>query len=156
HKEWNERERVARGPRIKRPPPTGLLARELAAQVGVTIRTIRYYVAQKLLPRPQLRGTQTRYSREHLLRLLAIQAMQRDGLRLPAIRAKLNACDAAALEQYAPKPTVAERSAAGTDAAVTLFAPAARTYASETWERIALLPGLELFVRADASPLVRQ
>src|SRR5687768_13922028 len=57
--------------RIKRPLPRGMSLSELAAQVGMTPRGVRYYFERKLLAPPEFRGTATRYGREHLLGILA-------------------------------------------------------------------------------------
>jgi len=119
---------------------------------GITARAIRFYISRGLLPPPEFRGNATRYGREHFLRLLAIRKFRReDRMGLEAIRRRLDSLDPAALEQFAPPaPAVAQTATAG------LVAPPAATYKRESWERLALLPGLELLVRADASPLVRR
>ena len=67
--------------RLKRPKPkTGWVMAELAALTGLRPRTIRYYVDHGVLERPEFRGTATRYQRTHLLRLLAIQRLRREGV----------------------------------------------------------------------------
>jgi DNA-binding transcriptional MerR regulator len=45
---------------------------QLAEAAGVTPRTIRYYTAEGLLPRPDARGQYALYSQDHLLRLQLI------------------------------------------------------------------------------------
>jgi DNA-binding transcriptional MerR regulator len=62
---------------------------ELASLADVTPRTIRYYVAQGLLPSPAAAGPATRYTESHLLRLRLIRRLQRDHLPLAEIRARL-------------------------------------------------------------------
>ena len=62
---------------------------DLARMADVTPRTIRYYVAQGLLPSPDAAGPATRYSDEHLARLRLIRRMQRDHLPLAEIRERL-------------------------------------------------------------------
>jgi DNA-binding transcriptional MerR regulator len=62
---------------------------DLARLADVTPRTIRYYVAQGLLPSPDAAGPATRYSDGHLARLRLIRRMQRDHLPLAEIREQL-------------------------------------------------------------------
>jgi len=62
---------------------------ELARLADVTPRTIRYYVAQGLLPAPEAAGPATRYGEGHLARLRLIKRLQRDHLPLAEIRIRL-------------------------------------------------------------------
>ena len=91
---------------------------DLARLADVTPRTIRYYVAQGLLPSPDGAGRAARYSEGHLARLRLIRRLQRDHLPLADIRARLErigdddvqaALDAAHQPEEGPTPT-------GTDA----------------------------------------
>jgi DNA-binding transcriptional MerR regulator len=80
----------------------GMTARQLAAKVGVNVRTVRFYTAERVLPAPEFRGAATRYGWMHLLRMAAIRHLQRDkGLSLPSIRRHLESVDAAELERLA-------------------------------------------------------
>jgi DNA-binding transcriptional MerR regulator len=90
---------------------------DLARLADVTPRTIRYYVAQGLLPSPDAAGPATRYTEGHLARLRLIRRLQRDHLPLAEIRVRLeqmgdDAIQAAldATDQPVPAPPV------GTDA----------------------------------------
>jgi DNA-binding transcriptional MerR regulator len=58
---------------------------ELAERSGTTVRTIRYYQSEGLLPAPERRGREARYGAAHLERLLLIAGLQERGLRLNAI-----------------------------------------------------------------------
>ncbi|MDW8246165.1 MAG: MerR family transcriptional regulator [Sandaracinaceae bacterium] len=58
---------------------------ELAQRVGISPRTIRYYIQRGLLPSPLFRGRDTRYSEAHLKRLLAIKRLQQSMWSLDAI-----------------------------------------------------------------------
>lgn len=69
-------------------PVTHSLA-DLARLADVTPRTIRYYVAQGLLPSPESAGPATRYGDGHLVRLRLIRRLQRDHLPLSEIRTRL-------------------------------------------------------------------
>ena len=139
-----------RGPRRRRPPPEGLSLAELAAQAGVTPRAVRYYLARGVLPPPEFRGSRTRYDHNHLARLFAILGMRKERLDLDAIRRRLTTLTTADLEAYLPPPTPPPTT---TTSFTPLLPP---TYASARWEHVTLLPGVELHVRADASPVVRK
>ena len=62
-----------------------LSVEEVAARTGVTVRTIRYYQSEGLLPTPTRQGREVRYGDEHLERLQLITRLQERGLRLQAI-----------------------------------------------------------------------
>jgi DNA-binding transcriptional MerR regulator len=62
---------------------------DLARLADVTPRTVRYYIAQGLLPSPEVAGPATRYGEQHLARLRLIRRLQRDHLPLAQIRARL-------------------------------------------------------------------
>ena len=61
---------------------------DLARLADVTPRTVRYYVAQGLLPSPDAAGPATRYGEGHLLRLRLIRHLQREHLPLAEIRTR--------------------------------------------------------------------
>jgi DNA-binding transcriptional MerR regulator len=62
---------------------------ELAAEAGVSPRTVRYYVQRGLLPAPPFKGPDTVYGEEHLRRLKAIRVLQARFLPLDAIQVEL-------------------------------------------------------------------
>ena len=62
-----------------------LTVNELAERSGASVRTIRYYQSEGLLPAPERRGREVRYGDEHVARLDAIAELQGRGLRLNAI-----------------------------------------------------------------------
>ena len=62
---------------------------DLARLSGVTPRTVRYYVAQGLLPSPEQAGPSTRYGEGHLARLRLIRRLQKEHLPLAEIRGRL-------------------------------------------------------------------
>lgn len=59
---------------------------ELASVSGVSSRTIRYYQAQNLLPRPAKRGRDAVYGAEHVERLTLIGELRDRGMSLQTIR----------------------------------------------------------------------
>jgi DNA-binding transcriptional MerR regulator len=58
---------------------------ELAHDVGVSSRNIRYYQTRGLLPPPKVEGRTGYYERSHIERLKLIQELQAEGLNLQAI-----------------------------------------------------------------------
>lgn len=74
---------------------------ELAAEAGVSPRTVRYYVQRGLLPAPEFRGKDTAYGREHLLRLLAVKQLQQAHMPLDEIQVRLAGASIADLERIA-------------------------------------------------------
>ena len=62
---------------------------ELANLVGVSRRTVRFYVQQGLLQPPLGVGRGKHYGPEHLVRLRAVKALQVQGLSLDAVRRKI-------------------------------------------------------------------
>src|SRR3954452_1538487 len=67
---------------------------QLAELAGVTPRTIRYYTAEGLLPRPDVRGQYALYGAEHLLRLQLIGQLKETYLPLGEIKARIENLDA--------------------------------------------------------------
>jgi DNA-binding transcriptional MerR regulator len=66
---------------------------QLAELAGVTPRTIRYYTAEGLLPRPDTRGQYALYGEEHLLRLQLIAQLKETYLPLGEIKARIEHLD---------------------------------------------------------------
>ena len=63
-----------------------LSVEELADAAGLTVRTVRFYQSEGLLPPPEREGRAARYSAAHLERLSLIGDLRDRGLRLTAIR----------------------------------------------------------------------
>jgi DNA-binding transcriptional MerR regulator len=95
---------------------------ELAELGGVSRRTVRYYVQEGLIPPPAGLGRGAHYRKEHLEALLRVKEMQERGLLLEEIRLALSG---------KTRP-VAAKSAL----------PVSRSH----WNRIEVLPGLEIHV----------
>lgn len=72
-------------------PERGMGIAEVAHRAGVTPRTIRYYVAEGLLPPAVGRGQRRAYGREHLDRLETIRQLKAAYLPLHEIRRRLDA-----------------------------------------------------------------
>lgn len=70
---------------------------ELADLAGVTPRTVRFYLAQGLLPTVGVSGPGAKYDDTHLARLRLIRRLQRDHQPLAEIRRQLESLDDAAI-----------------------------------------------------------
>ena len=146
-------------------PKTGWLIRELAQMTDVSVRTLRNYVTKGLLTPTEFRGTATRYQRREVLRLLAaMRARKETKLTLDEIKRKLDALAESELEAWLRKgPLPAPASAAlgivpepaprDVDAEADPIRALERWQPQlDTWQRIRLLPGLELMLGPTASP----
>jgi DNA-binding transcriptional MerR regulator len=71
-------------------PPARYTVDEVARRTGTTIRTIRWYQSEGLLPAPARSGRMAVYDDDHLARLEAIRDLQAHGLTLTAIRRLLD------------------------------------------------------------------
>ena len=58
---------------------------ELAARTGMTVRTVRFYASEGLLPAPERRGRVAYYDSRHRMRLDLIRTLQEHGYTLAAI-----------------------------------------------------------------------
>src|SRR4051812_43581775 len=64
---------------------TDLTVDELAARTGMTVRTVRFYASEGLLPAPRRRGRVAYYDAGHRMRLELIRTLQDHGYTLAAI-----------------------------------------------------------------------
>jgi DNA-binding transcriptional MerR regulator len=76
---------------MSEPGDLRLSIRDLSARTGVSIRTIRYYLAAGLLPSPGARGKSASYGEEHLLRLRLVRRLVDQRVPLTEIRDRLEA-----------------------------------------------------------------
>jgi Ca-activated chloride channel family protein len=150
---------------------------ELVRAAGVTPRTARYYLERRVLPAAVLRGIHTTYTDDHLLCLKAIRRLRTvERLHLEAIRHRLSASSPEQIRSLAgappldrpgvptvPIPPGVELSAPATQANPDLSAAGSREVSScqpgtggQVWERIELLPGLELHVKKESGALVQR
>lgn len=156
---------------------TDYTLQHLADLADVTPRTIRYYIAQGLLPSPGA-GAGARYGEHHLERLQLIKRLQRAHLPLAEIRAQLEGrgntagVDLAAgsesaagesavdyiqliLRPPAPRPAPMARAALAPMAPAPAGLPSPRHGPQpdrSQWDRISLSPDVELHIRR---PLTR-
>lgn len=147
---------------------------ELVHAAGITVRTARYYLERRVLPAPVMRGMHTTYTDEHLLWLKAIRRLRTvERLQLDAIRKRLSTSSVEEIRALVEAPSVersgvptmaippAEGSAPATQAnpdlsaGVTTRTPGEQVGSGgQMWERIELLPGLELHVKKASGALV--
>ncbi len=127
---------MPRAPAPPSPPVEGYTIDQIAHATGLTARTIRHWTARGLIEPPPFRAAATRYGGEHLARLRAIQQLREQNVRLDVIRARLDA----------PAAPVAP----------ALVRPPPPRYPLERWERIVLVPGVELHVNAAGGPMLRR
>lgn len=59
---------------------------ELAARTGMTVRTLRFYASEGLLPPPHRRGRVAYYDAGHRMRLDLVRTLQKHGYTLSAIQ----------------------------------------------------------------------
>jgi DNA-binding transcriptional MerR regulator len=78
---------------IHNPNQRRLSADELAALVGASRRTVRYYVQEGLLDPPIGETRAAYYTEKHLEQLQAIKSMTSEGLSLERIRQRLHGSD---------------------------------------------------------------
>lgn len=81
---------------------------ELARVTGVTPRTVRYYIAQGLLPGANETGPGAWYDEHHLARLRLIRELQRQHLPLAEIRQRLSGLEAVEVETLLEERQAAE------------------------------------------------
>ncbi|MCC6628064.1 MAG: MerR family transcriptional regulator [Chloroflexi bacterium] len=149
---------------------------EMASAVDVPVRTVRYYLAEGLLPGPGKRGKGALYSGAHVQRLRLIRRLVARHVPLSDIGTQLASLDdddvrrlLAQEERQATQLVAEAASSSPRDYVATLLrqadvvgdAPRARAAYSlaapvapqpprpETWQRWEVLPGLELLVRRD-------
>lgn len=78
---------------------------ELTDEAGVSVRTVRYYIAEGLLPPPITAGPRSYYTRAHLDRLRLIDRMKEGYLPLKEIRRRLTDLDDQEIHRLA-KPDI--------------------------------------------------
>ncbi len=66
---------------------------ELTQEAGVSVRTVRYYIAEGLLPPPDANGPRSFYTQGHLDRLRLIDRLKASYLPLKEIRRRLSTLD---------------------------------------------------------------
>ncbi len=143
---------------------------ELAERAGVSLRTVRYYVSEGLLPPPGGASQKSVYTREHLLRLEAIKRLKARYLPLAEIRRTLAGMSLVEMEELVRSEPPAVRSKAldylasimpGTQAREQYSPPSSveaprppqtQRVFSSVWQHVRLAPGVELQYQLSGNP----
>jgi DNA-binding transcriptional MerR regulator len=123
----------------------GVRPTNASARAAPSARSIRFYVANGLLARPEGTGTSATYNYRHFLQLLAIKIRQREGVTLDAIKKEMAEFTGDALERR-----VAASLAAALGATVETRRQAADDQIPPSWRRVNVADGVELHVRDDS------
>jgi DNA-binding transcriptional MerR regulator len=81
---------------------------DLAKLTGLGRRTIRYYIQEGLVARPDGNRRAATYRHDHLEQLLAVKRLQADGYSLEGIRRQLSELSHKGHEMTEPKPGTVE------------------------------------------------
>ena len=132
----------------------------LSELVGISPRTVHFYVQQGLVPRPGGKGRGSWYTQEHLDRLLLIRKLQAKNLPLGEIRRQVERLSSAEIGQLAAAPPEPRPSSAAEyirevlGGTLEAFMPIARRApAAAAWTEMAPLAGLPTAPDSDA-PMV--
>jgi DNA-binding transcriptional MerR regulator len=127
----------------------GMRPTNASARAAPSARSIRFYVANGLLDRPEGTGTAATYNYRHFLQLLAIKIRQREGVTLDAIKKEMRELTGDALERRVATSLANAMGANPVD-------PRVRTDDDQllSWRRVPVTEGVELHVRDD-SPAAR-
>jgi DNA-binding transcriptional MerR regulator len=111
--------------------PTDYSLADLTKLTGVSPRTVRYYVAQGLLPSPTQQGPSSRYTEAHIDRLRLIKRLQAAHLPLAEIRRQIAALPADQVATLADSaPAYAPTADSALDYIQSLLTPAPRAIAA--------------------------
>src|SRR4026207_756689 len=97
HAPWNARGLAAHVTALV--DAAGMRPTNASARAAPSARSVRFYVANGLLDRPEGTGTAATYNYRHLLQLLAIKIRQREGATLEAIKGEMKDITGDALER---------------------------------------------------------
>lgn len=147
HAPWNARGLAAHVTALV--DAAGMRPTNASARAAPSARSVRFYVANGLLDRPEGTGTAATYNYRHLLQLLAIKIRQREGQSLEKIKEEMKDVTGDALERRIAT-SLAPALSSGADTAVEH--EDGNTY---TWRRAPVADGIELHIRED-SPAARE
>jgi DNA-binding transcriptional MerR regulator len=126
---------------------TGHTARRLSTLTGVSARTLRSWIAQGVLPKPQGKGRGARYSDTHVQVARAVLGLRRQGVALSQMSLRLAQLDKQQLERLAQPVN---------NAPAERPAPPEPSYPFARWEVVELMPGLALIVSPEKGPVLRR
>jgi DNA-binding transcriptional MerR regulator len=143
HAPWNARGLAAHVTALV--DAAGVRPTNASARAAPSARSIRFYVANGLLERPEGAGTAATYNYRHFLQLLAIKIRQREGVTLDVIKHEMKEVTGDALERR-----VASSLAAALGATVETRRQSADEDVTASWRRVPVADGVELHVRDDS------
>jgi hypothetical protein len=143
HAPWNARGLAAHVTALV--DAAGIRPTNASARVAPSARSVRFYVANGLLDRPEGAGTAATYNYRHLLQLLAIKIRQREGATLVGIKGEMKEITGDALERR-----VAASLAPALGAHADLAVRDTDDERSASWRRVPVADGIEIHVRDDA------
>ena len=149
HAPWNARGLAAHVTALV--DAAGMRPTNASARVAPSARSIRFYVANGLLDRPEGTGTSATYNYRHFLQLLAIKVRQREGQTLEVIKQEMKQVTGDALERRLAQ-SLAPALGSGADTTRERDDDQQRPFA---WRRLPVADGIELHVRDD-SPAARE
>src|SRR5918992_308709 len=97
HAPWNARGLAAHVTALV--DAAGMRPTNASARAAPSARSVRFYVSNGLLDRPEGAGTAATYNYRHLLQLLAIKIRQREGQTLEAIKREMREVSGDSLER---------------------------------------------------------
>ena len=143
HAPWNARGLAAHVTALV--DAAGVRPTNASARAAPSARSIRFYVANGLLERPEGAGNAATYNYRHFLQLLAIKIRQREGVTLDIIKREMKEITGDALERR-----VASSLAAALGATVETRRQAADEDVTASWRRVPVADGVEIHVRDDS------
>ena len=123
----------------------GVRPTNASARAAPSARAVRFYVANKLMDRPEGLGTSATYNYRHFLQLLAIKMRQREGMSLETIRKDMREVTGDALERRVAQSLATVLMAGVPQAARHDADPVV------SWRRIPVADGVELHLRDDST-----
>ncbi len=120
-----------------------------SARAAPSARSVRFYVANGLLDRPEGTGTAATYNYRHLLQLLSIKIRQREGQSLEKIRTEMQDVTGDALERRIATSLAPALNSGADNTVVTEDGQA------HSWRRAPVADGIELHIRDDV-PAARE
>ena len=122
----------------------GIRPTNASARQAPSARSVRFYVANGLLDRPEGTGTSATYNYRHFLQLLAIKIRQREGATLESIKREMQELTGDSLERRVAS-SLAPALGAGADQQ-----PRDESNGQHSWRRMPVADGIELHVRDDS------
>ncbi len=120
-----------------------------SARAAPSARSVRFYVANGLLDRPEGTGTAATYNYRHLLQLLSIKIRQREGQSLEKIKIEMQDVTGDALERRIATSLAPALNSGADNTVVTEDGQA------HSWRRAPVADGIELHIRDDV-PAARE